>query len=698
MDKKTKQVQNLSSVIGRAGIAEKARSRKEQLLEWIRGNPELPTPPPVAWRIIDEVSKPECALDDLANIVGQDPALCAKVLRTVNSVMYGMRQPVSSIPGAVRCLGTDPLRSLVLTLTLASVQHAPLPGEFLQTYWRVSVAGAIAARQLALLGKRPRPDNDLAAGLMRDLGMLVLHQLFPTEYQGVLRTSPALLSGFQCELEEEAIHLNHAEVGTELLKAWRLPEEITEPVRYHHDWSGASQLPGDLRNRAQLLYFASQIGQLQLTADRPMLVREVLSLSAQQFGMNEEELRSFLALVQSQTEELASILQVNIGGVRAYSSVINQGIEELTRLAIRANSKPPAPSAHSLAAHPSETTARARPTYGGVQKPAVNSRASLAVKRHGGTDDCNRVARANDVLLTELQEKLLDEPQTPGTLGRLGGYDIIELLGRGSMGAVFRAVDTRLGRPVAIKTLLPHLAYDDDARARFVREGQAIAAVTHVNIAQVYAVGESAGIPYLVMEFIKGMSLADRLLQGAPLSLNEIVRIGMQTASGLSVAHAQGLVHRDIKPGNLMLEEATRRVKIADFGLVQVANSPRLSETGGLIGTPYFMSPEQADGRRADPRSDMFSLGCVLYTACTGQLPFDCETLLGVLRAICESHPPGIRVLNPTLPEWLEEIVAGLLIKDPEKRFPTAVEMKRLFLSRWAHLYTDRPQSEPRKQ
>jgi chemotaxis protein MotA len=206
----------------------------------------------------------------------------------------------------------------------------------------------------------------------------------------------------------------------------------------------------------------------------------------------------------------------------------------------------------------------------------------------------------------------------------------------------------------------------------------------------VYTVGETGGVPYLVMEYIEGVSLAERLLREAPLPLPEIIRVGLQTASGLSVAHAGGLVHRDIKPANLLLEEATRRVKIVDFGLAKIADRVQLSRPGTLLGTPDFMSPEQAEGKPTDSRSDMFSLGSVLYVASTGQMPFDADSDLGVLRAICETHPVPVRAVNPVLPGWLEELIAGLMTKDPARRYPTASELKRLLLSRWARLYRSR--------
>jgi HD-like signal output (HDOD) protein len=660
-------------------------TRKERMLARIRSSTDLPTLPIIALRVIEKASNPECDPEELSHLVGQDPALCAKILRTVNSVMFGLRQPVSSLQAAVRVLGIDPLRSLVLSLSLSRVRQPPLARDILQSYWRVSVAGGLAAWRLAIRGQRPSPDTDLIAGLLRDLGMLVLYQLCPKEYQTILGVSPAILSGFQCELEDEALQVTHAEASAELLRLWRLPEEVTEPVRYHHDWARAGELPESFRPRAQLLYFATQIGQLQLTVDRPMLVHEVLTLASAHFGMAEEELRALLQWVQNQMEEFASLLEVDLGQVLDYSEVLNRGVEELTRLTVlgsRAVAPPLEPGTVIVERAPGVDPQPNLPA-----PPKTGSSSSLSWSRKSSPAFQGRLSAEVKTFL-EIQKRVFQKAQRPGTLGILGSYDILEVIGSGGMGTVFRALDTQLKRTVAIKTLLPHLVDNRGALDRFMQEGCAVAALTHENIVRVYAVGESNGVPYLVMEYIQGRTLTDRLLAEAPMPLEEIIRIGLQTASGLSMAHAHGLVHRDIKPANLLLENDSGRVKIVDFGLAQVIAevSPTRGQT--VEGSPHFMSPEQAQAKPTDARSDMFSLGCVLYTACTAQLPFDGENVSEVMQAICECQPIPIRSLNPDLPTWLEEVLIGLLTRQPARRFPTAAEMKRLFLSRWASFYT----------
>jgi serine/threonine-protein kinase len=202
-----------------------------------------------------------------------------------------------------------------------------------------------------------------------------------------------------------------------------------------------------------------------------------------------------------------------------------------------------------------------------------------------------------------------------------------------------------------------------------------MAAVRNDYVIDVYAVAETHGIPYLVMEFIAGVSVAQKLEGGVPLGVDEVLRIGYQTASGLAAAHAQGLVHRDIKPTNILLESGRDRVKITDFGLARAADDATLTLHGTVSGTPQFMAPEQAGARPLDHRCDLFSLGSVLYAMCTGRAPFQGETNMVVLKHVCDDQPQPIRDLNPVAPEWLVCVIERLLCKDPDCRFQTAAEV-----------------------
>jgi len=282
--------------------------------------------------------------------------------------------------------------------------------------------------------------------------------------------------------------------------------------------------------------------------------------------------------------------------------------------------------------------------------------------------------------------KLLAPTDDDRMIGRWGMYEVVGVVGTGGMGVVLKAFDAALNRYVAIKILAPHLGNSGAARKRFSREAQAAAAVVHDNVIEIYGVAENAGLPYLVMPYVRGPSLQRRLDDQGPMKLVEILRVGMQAARGLAAAHAQGLVHRDVKPANILLADGIERVKLTDFGLARAADDASLTKTGVIAGTPQYMSPEQARGEPVDPRSDLFSLGSVLYTMCTGRPPFRAETSYGVLRRITDEEPRPIREINPDIPDWLCGIVSKLMAKRAEDRFQSAEEVAKLLEECLAHV------------
>jgi serine/threonine protein kinase len=281
-------------------------------------------------------------------------------------------------------------------------------------------------------------------------------------------------------------------------------------------------------------------------------------------------------------------------------------------------------------------------------------------------------------LAGDLPLGFLSPSDKPGQLGRLERYEVLEEIGRGGMGVVLKAFDPSLHRVVAIKVLAPQLATSGVARKRFLREAKAAAAVTHDHIVTIHAVDETNGLPYLVMQYVAGQSLQDRIDKEGPLELTDILRIGMQTASGLAAAHAHGIVHRDIKPANILLEEGVQRVKITDFGLARAMDDASLTQSGFVAGSPLYMAPEQARGEALDQRADLFSLGSVLYTMCTGRPPFRAANTLAVLRRVSEDRPRPIRETNPEVPDWLTDIVDKLMAKDPAERFQSAAEVEEV--------------------
>jgi serine/threonine protein kinase len=295
--------------------------------------------------------------------------------------------------------------------------------------------------------------------------------------------------------------------------------------------------------------------------------------------------------------------------------------------------------------------------------------ARAAQPTHVGETDVDLRA-AGDLLTGDF----LEPPATPGGPYRIGPYEVRKVLGRGGMGVVFLAHDPVLHRDVAIKVMAPQLACLPTARQRFLREAQAAAAITHDNIVTIHHIAEFKSIPYLVLHYIAGPSLQECIASG-PLPLSEVVRIGLEAARGLEAAHARGLVHRDVKPANILVEADSGRVRLTDFGLARATDDVRLTQSGAVAGTPQYMAPEQARGETVDQRADLFSLGSVLYALCTGKPPYEAGNTFALLRRITDDPAPSARAANPEVPSWLDAIIARLHAKDPSKRFQTAAEV-----------------------
>ncbi len=278
----------------------------------------------------------------------------------------------------------------------------------------------------------------------------------------------------------------------------------------------------------------------------------------------------------------------------------------------------------------------------------------------------------------------------PEMIGRLGPYEIQGIIGSGGMGVVLKGWDRALRRFVAIKMLAPHLASGEAARLRFLRESRAAAAVVHENVVAIHGVSEAGGLPYFVMPYSRGESLQKRLDRVGPLAVEEILRIALQTARGLAAAHAQGLVHRDVKPANILLDEGVERVLLTDFGLARAVDDATLTRSGVIAGTPQYMSPEQIRAETVDTRADLFSLGATIYAMCTGHAPFRAESTYGILRQITDTDPAPIADSNPEIPEWLGHIVTRLLAKEPAQRFSSARELAELLEACLANLERSR--------
>src|SRR6266849_1618146 len=280
---------------------------------------------------------------------------------------------------------------------------------------------------------------------------------------------------------------------------------------------------------------------------------------------------------------------------------------------------------------------------------------------------------------------------------KLGPYEIQSPLGAGGMGEVYRAMDTRLDRTVAIKVLASHLSSSPELKQRMEREARAISSLNHPHICHLYDIGSQDGTDYLVMEFLEGETLAERLRKGA-MPLNEVVKIGISIAEALAVAHRHSIVHRDLKPGNIMLTQGG--AKLMDFGLakplglqttvasgtvpsftaVATLSGPSplspLTTAGSIIGTIQYMSPEQIEGKEADARSDIFAFGAVLYEMTAGKRPFEGKSQISLASSILEKDPEPISAVKPLTPTAFEHVVTTCLQKNPEERFQAAHDIK----------------------
>ena len=267
----------------------------------------------------------------------------------------------------------------------------------------------------------------------------------------------------------------------------------------------------------------------------------------------------------------------------------------------------------------------------------------------------------------------------------VGRYQIDEMSGEGAMARVYKAYDPKIDRTLAIKALKSHLLADDEYRARFLREAKGAGILSHPNIVTVFDVGEEDRQPYIAMEWVDGPTLSDLLKQGKKFTPRQIVEIGIQLTRALDYAHKKGIVHRDVKPGNIMLVQDTLTVKVADFGICRINQNEETTKAeqtqmGAVLGTPNYMSPEQVQGLDVDARSDLFSAGVVLYQLLTDHLPFEGDSMISVVYKIANTDAPSLDQLHADLPLSLRRVIARALKKPREKRFQTGEQFAQALI------------------
>ena len=638
-------------------------TRRKSSLTAVLDNPRLPSPPAVVLQIVDKASRPDCDPDEILTLLSQDSGLCCQVLKTVNSGLFGLAKPVGSLKQAIMLLGLKPLRSLVLSLALPAV-HVADKDELILKYWQESVAGAVIARELARHLRRREPEDDLVAGLLRDLGILVLREAFPDDYRALWSACASDWSARQCDAEKDKFGVDHTEIGAGLLHAWNLPPEIYQSIQFHHNPAGCPDAGKPIQERAWLLHFASKVATLDAKA--PQAVSELLQIAQAQFAMNQDALIKFLASVGPAIREFAGLLRVDIGSVPNYASIISTGCQELIRLSVETSKASKVEQNLGLTPNVHALAESGRTTKPGLHKRTFDAPQTVAPAANGTN------------ALPDFDISFLDKMRDGGC--RLNDYELQASLGRGGRGVVFKANDPALNRFAAIKMLTPQFLVSADARERFKREARAVAAIQHESVITIYAVSEVHSLPYLVMEYLPGATLQDRVDKEGAVPLGDVIRYGRQIASGLAAAHQRRVIHRDIKPANILLGRDAGSIKITDFGLARdLDESTRLSQDGTMVGTPLFMAPEQFSGKNVDHRADLFSLGSVLYTLAAGKTPFTGDSIMALMQQVSSATPRPLRSIRADVPVWLVNLINKLLAKQPAQRHQSAAEVVAAF-------------------
>ncbi len=306
---------------------------REAVLARIARDPRLPTPPPIALRVLEKASKPDCALSDIAKLISHDPGLCAKLLKVVNSAFFNLSSKVADVGRALNLLGLKRVRALVLGVSLPSMQRRTAADTRMNDHWKVSAAAAMAAREWAVARRHPDPDSEMVAALLCDLGALILREIDPDAYNRVLDQPLGTFVCQQCELEEKFLGVSHAEVGAYLLRQWGLPDEIAQAVHFHHRPAELQSPDAAVVERAFNLHFASLIGHLQLAPDEPVLLAQLLKSAAERFDMDAQQLAKFLEPLNEKIEEFAALINVRIGATQRYPTLLANAAEQLARIA-----------------------------------------------------------------------------------------------------------------------------------------------------------------------------------------------------------------------------------------------------------------------------------------------------------------------------------------------------------------------------
>lgn len=306
----------------------------DSVLARLAENPELPSPPALALRVMERANRANSSIAEIGKIISHDPALCGKILRLVNSSLFGLQSPVTSLDRALNLLGLNHLRSLVLSLSLPFLQSRRVPSEQMKTYWKSSVTMAVVCRGLAQRINLPDPDSEMVGGLLCDLGTLLLHAAFPEPMAVVSAYRPEILFQRQCELERTHVGVDHAETAAYFLKRWSLGDDLTEAIRFHHE---PTRAPAAYVERAALLHFATLVSLLQNTPDASFVVGEIVAVARESFHLDHDELLTLLDSLTPQIDEFAALLDVDVGPRESFSELYAKATDNLAKLALAAS-------------------------------------------------------------------------------------------------------------------------------------------------------------------------------------------------------------------------------------------------------------------------------------------------------------------------------------------------------------------------